>query len=72
MEVVSDNKDKEGRGIYVGEIKQDQGTQEMTTEITRIEQEEDQGTGVTDALPETHDVEMQRNTYTDGAVTVGT
>ncbi|KAI9514579.1 hypothetical protein NQZ68_032220 [Dissostichus eleginoides] len=64
VEFISDN-NEEGR-------RQDQGTLEMTTEIFRIEEEEDQGTGVSDALPEAHDAAMQRNTYTDDEVNFGT
>ncbi|KAI9536826.1 hypothetical protein NQZ68_031135 [Dissostichus eleginoides] len=63
VEFISDN-NEEGR-------RQDQGTLEMTTEIFRIEEEEDQGTGVSHALPEAHVAAMQRNTYTDDEVTFG-
>ncbi|KAK0134209.1 hypothetical protein N1851_030221 [Merluccius polli] len=57
------------QGIYVVET-EDQGN--LETQFTRIEQgQEDQGAGVTFVIPEAQDVEMLRNTSTDGEVTVG-
>ncbi|KAJ3589290.1 hypothetical protein NHX12_010610 [Muraenolepis orangiensis] len=70
VEFISDS-NEEGRIIYVGERRQDQGTLELTAEMFRIEEEEDQDTGVSEALPEAHDAAMQRNTSTHDEVIFG-